>query len=66
MNGPLTNSALEAIKQTILVCVKIKTAREAMARDALQAHFQPIVRLNDGVVVAHESLIRGPAGTELA
>jgi EAL domain-containing protein (putative c-di-GMP-specific phosphodiesterase class I) len=31
----------------------------------LRAHFQPIVRLKDGKVVAHESLIRMPANSAL-
>ena len=34
------------------------------ARD-LRAHYQPIVQLRTGQVVAHESLIRGPSGTPL-
>ena len=36
-----------------------------LARRALTAHFQPIVQLKDGQVVAHESLIRGPLDSPL-
>ncbi len=36
-----------------------------LADRSLRAHFQPIVRLADGVVFAHEALVRGPVGTPL-
>lgn len=36
-----------------------------MADRALSSHFQPIVRLADGLVFAHEALVRGPVGTPL-
>ncbi|MDD2808323.1 GGDEF domain-containing protein [Rhodoferax sp.] len=37
-----------------------------IATHQLQAVFQPIGRLDDSAVYAHEALIRGPAGTPLA
>lgn len=36
-----------------------------VAGRALSAHFQPLVRLADGVVFAHEALVRGPVGSPL-
>lgn len=33
-----------------------------MTARVLQPHFQPVVNLSDGVIVAHEALIRTPAG----
>src|SRR5690606_31306702 len=32
--------------------------RRAIQREAFEPHFQPIVRLSDGVVVGHEALLR--------
>ena len=40
-------------------------ARDILDLGALRAHYQPIVQLNDGKVVAHESLIRLPANSSL-
>ncbi len=34
-----------------------------LTRKLLRAHYQPIVRLKDGDVMGHESLIRGPEGS---
>lgn len=42
-----------------------QTIGQVLARKALRAHYQPIARLKDGQVFAHESLIRGPADTPL-
>lgn len=61
-----TTPALEAYRHSVQAARVVRTAREAMAKRALQSHFQPIGRLRDGVVVAHEALIRGPAGSILA
>ena len=36
-----------------------------MERRALTAHFQPIVSLRDGSIIAHECLIRGPVDSPL-
>lgn len=41
------------------------TIASVIARKALTPVFQPIVRLADGVVTAHECLMRGPHGTAL-
>ncbi|WP_420226841.1 EAL domain-containing protein [Pigmentiphaga litoralis] len=41
------------------------TLARVLADNALHPVFQPIVRLADGAVTAHEALIRGPAGTPL-
>lgn len=58
--------ALRAIHQSVQQARAARTVREAMAQQALQPVFQPIGRLRDGVVVAHEALIRGPANSPLA
>ena len=42
-----------------------QTARDLLDLGALRAHYQPIVQLKDGKVVAHESLIRLPANSSL-
>lgn len=36
-----------------------------LSQQSLRTVFQPIVDINDGLVVAYEALTRGPAGTEL-
>ena len=41
------------------------TAREILDAGVLRAHYQPIVQLKDGKVVAHESLIRLPSNSTL-
>jgi len=43
----------------------LRHAAEIIDSGALRAHYQPIVQLKDGKVVAHESLIRLPANTPL-
>jgi diguanylate cyclase (GGDEF)-like protein len=43
----------------------LRRAGDILASGALAAHFQPIVQLKDGKVVAHESLIRLPAHSAL-
>lgn len=45
--------------------LRLQTVGQILARRALRAHYQPIVRLKDGQVMGHESLIRGPADTPL-
>ncbi|MDE2161185.1 MAG: EAL domain-containing protein, partial [Burkholderiales bacterium] len=63
----VSTPALEAMRRSLdrAVQTQTQTLRHILARRALTAHFQPIVRLRDGVVIGHESLIRGPAGTRL-
>jgi EAL domain-containing protein (putative c-di-GMP-specific phosphodiesterase class I) len=39
--------------------------RRALAGNGVRALFQPVVRLDNGDVVAYEALVRGPVGTEL-
>ena len=41
--------------------LSLKSAQEVLDSGTLRAHYQPIVQLKDGKVVAHESLIRLPA-----
>ena len=41
------------------------TVAQVLRDRALQAHYQPIVRLKDGEILSSEGLIRGPAGTAL-
>ena len=44
---------------------QLRTAADVLASGTLRAHFQPIVELKSGIVVAHESLIRLPADAAL-
>lgn len=37
-----------------------RTVRDLLAARVLQPHFQPLVQLSDGLIVAHEALIRTP------
>ena len=43
----------------------LQRAQDILDRGVLRAHYQPIVQLKDGRVVAHESLIRLPADSSL-
>lgn len=43
----------------------VGSLREMVAAGRIRSHFQPIVQLSDGHVVAHEALSRGPEGTAL-
>jgi len=43
----------------------LNSAAALLASNALRAHYQPIVQLSDGKVVAHESLIRLPGHSTL-
>jgi diguanylate cyclase (GGDEF)-like protein len=65
LNALLTTPALTAIRRSLDDALRLQTVRQVLARRLLKASYQPIVRLRDGVVVAHESLIRGPEGTPL-
>jgi diguanylate cyclase (GGDEF)-like protein len=56
---------LTAIRRSLDDALRLQTVRQVLARRLLKATYQPIVRLRDGVVVAHESLIRGPEATPL-
>lgn len=64
--SPPTSLALAAMRQSVEDALRPQTATQVLARQALTAHFQPIVRMRDGQVVGHESLIRGPANSPLA
>lgn len=59
------NPALSAIQRSLLDAVKVRTAAQVLARNALTAHFQPIVQLRSGEIVAHEALARGPSDSPL-
>jgi len=65
MSSLVPNSALNSFRKSIEEAVPVRSAREAIARDVLSAHFQPIVDLRNGTIAAHESLIRGPRGNAL-
>lgn len=65
MNGRLSNPALDAMRRSISGSLQIQTVAHVLARKALRAHFQPIVQLKDGKVLAHEALIRGPQDSPL-
>jgi len=65
MSASHSTPALESFRKSIEESVPVRTARDAMTRDLLNAHFQPIVDLRSGAIVAHESLIRGPRGNAL-
>ncbi|MDE3009534.1 MAG: phosphodiesterase [Pseudomonadota bacterium] len=56
---------MAARRQSIQSALPPINVRRLIRSRALQAHFQPIVQLRDGKVVAHESLIRGPEGSAL-
>ncbi|MFY0676575.1 MAG: GGDEF domain-containing protein [Neptuniibacter sp.] len=43
-----------------------KMLLEILESEALYPHFQPIVDLKKGLVIGHEALIRGPAGSVMA
>ena len=65
MSASHSTPALESFRKSIEESVPVRTARDAMTRDLLNAHFQPIVDLRSGAIVAHESLIRGHTATHL-
>ena len=65
MNAPVSNPAMAAMRRGLDEALKIQTIRQILARNALSAHYQPIVRLKDGAVMGHESLIRGPVDSPL-
>jgi len=61
MNMSLTNDVL----QRALAIDHDWSLRDVLDRHQLRAVFQPVVRLDDGRVHAHEALIRGPEGSPL-
>lgn len=65
MHAILSTPALEAMRRSIESAIPVISVAQALERVALYPHYQPIVQLSDGVVVAHESLIRGPADSPL-
>jgi|WetSurMetagenome_2_1015567.scaffolds.fasta_scaffold01188_5 EAL domain-containing protein (putative c-di-GMP-specific phosphodiesterase class I)/GGDEF domain-containing protein len=56
---------MAAMRKSLDEALKVQTVAQVLARRALHAHYQPIVRLRDGEVMGHESLIRGPADSSL-
>jgi len=65
MKQPAATPALAAMRRSLDEALRLQTVGQILARKALQAHYQPIVRLKDGSVMGHESLIRGPADSPL-
>ncbi len=65
MNEPISPPALDAIRQSIAEAVQVKTVAQALSLNALKAHYQPLIELKTGMVMGHESLIRGPADSPL-
>jgi EAL domain-containing protein (putative c-di-GMP-specific phosphodiesterase class I) len=65
MSASRSTSALESFRKSIEGSFPVRTARDAMTRDVLNAHFLPLVDLRSGAIVAHASLIRGPRGNAL-
>lgn len=65
MNALAHTPALDAMRRSLTDAIRMQTAGQVLARKALQAHYQPIVALKTGTVVAHESLIRGPVNSAL-
>ena len=65
MNLALASPRIDAIQRSLHDAVKVRTVAQILARNGLSALYQPIVRLQSGTVVAHESLIRGPADSPL-
>ncbi len=65
MHPPASTPALVAMRRSLDQALKLQTVGQILARKALQAHYQPIVQLKDGVLFGHESLIRGPIESPL-
>jgi diguanylate cyclase (GGDEF)-like protein len=65
LNALAYTPALDAMRRSLNDAIRMQTVGQVLARKALQAHYQPIVALKSGVVVAHESLIRGPVASDL-
>jgi diguanylate cyclase (GGDEF)-like protein len=65
LSKPVTTPALAAMRRSLEGALKLQTVGQVLARKALQAHYQPIVRLKNGTVMGHESLIRGPIDSPL-
>lgn len=65
MNALYITPALSAIQRSVHDAVKIRTLGQLLAGSGLTSHFQPIVQLRGGEVIAHESLVRGPPDSHL-
>jgi EAL domain-containing protein (putative c-di-GMP-specific phosphodiesterase class I) len=65
LNVSAASLALAAKQLSLHEALRIQTARQVLARKVLTAHFQPLVELKSGMVMAHEGLIRGPANSPL-
>ena len=65
MNLALATPRIDAIQRSLHDAVKVRTVAQVLARGGLSTCYQPIVRLDGGSVVGHESLVRGPAGSAL-
>ncbi len=57
--------ALAAMRKSVADALRPQTVAQVLSRQALRSVFQPIVRLGDARVMAHEALIRGPADSAL-
>lgn len=57
--------ALAAMRKSLTDALRLQTVGQVLSRKALRAVYQPIVNLGDARIMAHEALIRGPAGTAL-
>ena len=57
--------ALAMLRRSLDEAVHPQTVRQILARRGLNAHYQPIVQLKNGLVTGHESLIRGPVDSPL-
>ncbi len=52
--------AQRALRHNLKAALSEQTVAQLLGRKLLHAHYQPIVRLKDGELFGHESLIRGP------
>lgn len=66
LDPSIASPALAAMRRSLDEALRLQTVSQVLARQALTPHFQPIVRLADGEVIGHESLIRGPSNSPLA
>ncbi|MBC7939388.1 MAG: EAL domain-containing protein [Chitinophagaceae bacterium] len=65
MNSPPSVAALAAMRKSLDQALRVQNVSQVLSRKALVPHYQPVVQLKDGLVMGHESLIRGPADSPL-